>query len=298
MMAKMFYTSEETQQLLNLSEADLRQLTLENRLREFRDGGQVRYKADQVESLRAELGLAGGDQIDLGPSDTGAGMVGLADSRGGTAGGSVISLADSQSRDDTATDLGLSPSMSRVGSGSGINVLGDSGAGADPMAQTSVSPSSGLSGINMDAMGSGSGLLDLSRERDDTSLGAPVIEDIQGGSKTGLSGMGTAIGGAIGGAAGGAALPLPMPSRGAPVYVSAPDAVGSGLGAAALAASVVVLLVGILAVAGAVTGTKTFISDLTAPSNAAATPWYFVFGGGAVAALIFFVVGLVLGKKK
>lgn len=294
MMAKMFYTSEETQQLLNLSEADLRQLTLENRLREFRDGGQVRYKADQVEALRAELGLAGGDQIDLGPSDTGAGMVGLADSRGGTAGGSVISLADSQSRDDTATDLGLSPSMSRTGSGSGINVLGDSGAGADPMAQTAVSPSSGLSGINMDAMGSGSGLLDLSRERDDTSLGAPVIEDIQGGSKSGLSGMGTAIGGAVGGAA----LPLPMPSRGAPVYVNAPDAIGSGLGAAALAASVVVILVGILSVAGAVTGTKTFISDLTAPANGAATPWYFVFGGGAVAALVFFVVGLVLGKKK
>lgn len=287
MMAKMFYTADETRQLLGKDEEELKQLTRENRLREFRDGGRVLYKADQVDALRAEMG--GGDQIDLGPSDTGSGLA--IDAPSGTSGGSVISLADSTSKEDTATDLGLSP-VGLSGTGSGINVLGDES--SDPSAQTAVSQSSGLSEqFNVESMGSGSGLLDLSRERDDTSLGMPVMES---GSGAGLSASGLSdVTGASIPASGGM-------GRGAPVYIVAPDPVGTGLGAAALAAAVVVLLVGILAIAAAVTGTTTFLSDLLNPSNngvpGPGTPWYYIFGGGAVAALIFFVVGMVLGKKR
>src|SRR5690606_20080099 len=116
---------------------------------------------DQVESLKAELG-GGGDQVDLGPSDTGA-PLGLVDSRG--ASGSGIALADSgtgsgmmQMKEDTAlaADLGLSGSVGGVpspghvtpgssqagmagGSGGGISVFGpEEVERADPMAQTNI----------------------------------------------------------------------------------------------------------------------------------------------------------------
>src|SRR5437762_7815558 len=91
MMAKMFYTLEETKAALQKNEEEIKQLTREGRLREFRDGPTLMYKTDQVEAIRGELG--GGpprDAIDI--SDTGA-PIGLVDSRG--ASGTGISLVDS-----------------------------------------------------------------------------------------------------------------------------------------------------------------------------------------------------------
>ena len=77
-MAKMFYTMEETKASLGRNEEDIKQLAREGRLREFRDGPRLMFKADQVEQLKAELG---GDQVDLGVSDSG-GLIGLVDTTG------------------------------------------------------------------------------------------------------------------------------------------------------------------------------------------------------------------------
>src|ERR1700685_2088254 len=79
-MAKMFYTLDEAKTALGKSEEDIKQLAREGRLREFRDGPRLMFKADQVEALRAELS-GGGETVDLGPSDSGM-AIGLADSRG------------------------------------------------------------------------------------------------------------------------------------------------------------------------------------------------------------------------
>src|SRR5687768_10296037 len=130
MMAKMFYTLDEAKAALGKNEEEIKQLAREGRLREFRDGPRLMFKADQVESLKAEMGGSGGggmrDQVDLGVSDTGA-PIGLVDTgRGNT--GSMISLVDSDMgsrgptgsvgglKDDTAlaADLGLSGSMGGV----------------------------------------------------------------------------------------------------------------------------------------------------------------------------------------
>jgi hypothetical protein len=66
---------------------------------------------------------------------------------------------------------------------------------ADPMAKTQIAPSLDDQ-IALDGVGSGSGLLDLTRESDDTSLGAEVLDNIDmdniGGS-TISSGLGEAI---------------------------------------------------------------------------------------------------------
>ncbi|MDW8262990.1 MAG: hypothetical protein RMJ35_10740, partial [Phycisphaerales bacterium] len=203
MMAKMFYTLEETKAALNKNEEEIKQLAREGRLREFRDGSRLMFKADQVESLKSELmGGPPRDQVDLSAETTGP--IGLVDSRG--ASGSVISLADTGSRagssigiglapkDDTALaadissgSLGGVPSPGKPGSGSGlagsaagrsaINVFSPDEATADPMAQTNIQSVIGDQ-VTMEGVGSGSGLLDLTRESDDTSLGAELLDEI------------------------------------------------------------------------------------------------------------------------
>jgi hypothetical protein len=221
MMAKMFYTLEETKAALGKNEEEIKQFAREGRLREFRDGPRLMFKADQVEALKNELGLGGANMADMGPSDSG-GPIGLVDSHGGS--GTGISLVDTdagarsgegmQLKDDTALagDLSLGgsmggvPSPGRPGSssgslagsvsGSGINVLGDSVAPADPMAQTAISTGSMTDQVSLEGVGSGSGLLDLTRESDDTSLGAELLDEISpGGSKRGTKAGSGAMGG-------------------------------------------------------------------------------------------------------
>lgn len=260
-MAKMFYTADETRNLLGKDEEELKQLTREGKLREFRDGPKVMYKSDQVDALRGEMGL--GSAVDLGPSDT-SGPLSLADT-GAAPSGSVISLADAGSKEDTATDLGLSPS------GSGVNVLGlDESGVADPSAQTSVSASD---------LSEGSGLLDLSKGRDDTSFGQPVLDEIRGGVGSGLAA-----------GAGVAAAAAAVPARSAPIYVEAPDPLAPALGGAALAAALFTLLPLLFLVSSIMGGSPVF--DLST------MPWFYLLGGGVVAVAVFFVIGLVLGRKK
>src|SRR5947209_413788 len=187
MMAKMFYTLEETKAALGKSEDEIKQFAREGRLREFRDGPRLMFKADQVDQLKSDLGS--GRASDMGPSDSG--MLGLQDI--GASGSGVISLAD--------TDFGLSGSMGGVpspgrtgGSGSGVGASpGGSRAGGitvfdvddahrpDPAAQTAIG--SGIQDqVNLEGVGSGSGLLDLTRESDDTSLGAELLDEISPGA--------------------------------------------------------------------------------------------------------------------
>ena len=102
-MAKMFYTLEEAKSALGKSEDEIKQFAREGRLREFRDGPRLMFKADQVEQLRAELG-AGGDTVDLGVSDSG-GMIGLVDTTG--ASGTSITLAEADTGAGTGAGMSL-----------------------------------------------------------------------------------------------------------------------------------------------------------------------------------------------
>jgi len=314
MMAKMFYTLDETKVALGKTEEEVKQLAREGRLREFRDGPRLMFKADQVEALKAELGGGGGDQIDLGPSDTGA-PLGLADSRG--ASGSGIALVDSgtgsgmmQMKEDTAlaADLGLSGSVSGVpspghvspggsqagGSGAGISVFGpDEVDKADPMAQTNIQGSI-QDQVNLEGVGSGSGLLDLTRESDDTSLGAELLDEIapspgrvQPGAETQMAGSASLPG------FGGIEAAGPAQQRavgGAPVYVEAADPMAPAFGGAALGATAVVLFA-MFVLCSAVAGYRPAVLDTFAEYSL-----WVIAGIGLVVSIIFFVIGLVIGK--
>ncbi|HSZ58158.1 MAG TPA: helix-turn-helix domain-containing protein [Tepidisphaeraceae bacterium] len=324
-MAKMFYTLDEAKTALGKSEEEIKQYAREGRLREFRDGPRLMFKADQVEQLRSEISSGAGDQVDLGVSDSG-GMIDLVDTTG--ASGTSITLADTntgqstgfalksgtgagtvKAKEDTAlaTDLGLSgtaggiPSpaartsgsgMSSGGSRAGINVFGaDEIPGVvDPMAQTAITPST--QEINLESVGSGSGLLDLSRERDDTSLGA-VLEEISPGA-SGAPASDTGIGGGVDlEAPGGGIDRAPL----APVYVQAYDPMAPAFGGLALGAAAFVLF-GLFALIAGVEGTSPgALAWLRDPSRASNQLW-FVLLGGLVTAIIFFVIGMLAGKAR
>src|SRR5437763_7000956 len=94
MMAKMFYTLEEAKAALSKNEEEIKQYAREGRLREFRDGPRLMFKADQVEQLKSELAAGGGgDQVDIGVSDSG-GLIGLVDTGSGSGSGTSITLSD------------------------------------------------------------------------------------------------------------------------------------------------------------------------------------------------------------
>ena len=327
MMAKMFYTLDETRNALAKSEEDIKQLTREGRLREFRDGPRLMFKADQVEQLKAELGGGTLDQVDLGPSDSGA-PIGLVDSRGASGSASGIALSDldasgmsgsgmqMQMKDDTALagDLGLSgsvggmPSPGRTGgtlSGSGltgslsgtgtgrggINVFSadDSVEHADPGAQTAITPADQ---VNLEGVGSGSGLLDLTRESDDTSLGAELLDEIAPGSKSKRPRTATDSGIAAAEAGEGRRIVTPPA-----VYVEAPDPLAPALGGMAFGAAIFALIGGLVITAG-ILGARPALIDMVAGKPGDNRSLVVIFGIGFGIAAVCGLIGLVAGKKR
>ncbi|HEY1628500.1 MAG TPA: hypothetical protein VGF52_01505 [Tepidisphaeraceae bacterium] len=329
MMAKMFYTLDETKSALAKNEEEIKQYTREGRLREFRDGPRLMFKADQVEALKNELGVGSGSGLsDTNIGESGA-PIGLIDSR--TASATGISLVDSdttshsgltgagmQLKDDTAMgDLGSlggtatnipSPSPGVIGTGSmagtraggsGINVLGESATPADPAAQTAIS--SGVPDqISLEGVGSGSGLLDLTRESDDTSLGAELLDEIApGGTKRGsrAGGSGTGAGGSTvgggtvaGGSAAGATGMGTGRRVGTPIFVEAPDSLAPALGGAALGAVIMIVFAG-FALMSAVMDTRPPILDSMKNLS-----MLVLAGIGFGVAIIMAILGAVLGK--
>ena len=144
----------------------------------------------------------------------------------------------------------------------------------------------------LEGTGSGAGLLDLTRESDDTSLGAELLDDITPGAKKRPktvtdSGIGTGV----------AALAEPRGRAvAAPVMVEALDPSAVAFGAMALGAALVLLVMGIV-LASAIMGTRpalvTSIMTLTSGDKLL----YVIFGIGFAIAAVFGIVGLLVGKS-
>jgi hypothetical protein len=266
--------------------------------------------------------------VDLGPSDSGA-PIGLVDSKG-SGSGAGITLSDSDVsagagpvKDDTAlaADLGLSgsvggvPSPARVTlhsasgsglagsaggsrSGSGINVFSaDEVEHADPAAQTAISPAL-RDQVNLEGVGSGSGLLDLTRESDDTSLGAELLDEIAPGNAATVRRTAPGVVG-IDSAAGlsGAGLDVPearkLPTRTTITYAEEADPSAAAFGGAALAAALVTLF-GAFVLINAVVGIRpSMVQSLVGEANHGIIFFTLI---GLILAIIFFVIGLLLGK--
>ncbi len=198
-MAGNFYTVEQVAEKLGISVEEIQQYVQDGRLREFRDGEKVLFKSGEVDSLVSDTGNIEniealsdeiGIELEAADGSTGSGIEGLmaeiesedseveltSDETGEISLAPDILAGSSEmeiSQDDTSTGI------------EGVNVLDESDAefslAEDTLGETkAVSPKEVErldEDVNLDSFGSGSGLLDLSLQADDTSLGA-VLDDI------------------------------------------------------------------------------------------------------------------------
>ena len=173
MAKKMYYNEAEAAQKLGIPVADLAKLVRDDKLRVFQDGPKKMYKVDEVDKL---AGASGAEEVDIALQPAEQSSLG------------AITLGDS---DETIA----SAKEDTVITTEGISIFDEEDLeieAADPMAKTQIAPSLDDQ-VAIEGVGSGSGLLDLTRESDDTSLGAEVldhIDDVEGAVGSGISSEG------------------------------------------------------------------------------------------------------------
>ena len=296
-MAKMFYTAEEAAAKLSVSEDGLKALVGENKLREFRDGARVMFKVDQVDKLLSSQGASAAGGSVLGLAGSTAGGIGLSDSG--------IPLSESGKSDAISlADSDIKPAAKEDTVVTGQNMF-DTGEvkPADSAAQTQIQ-SAIDDQLSLEGVGSGSGLLDLTRESDDTSLGAELLDEIYpgGDSKAGAQAVGSSTGifeappsSAMEGS-GPSGLEHVAGQTGAPLglaeVVEAPDAAAGAFGGMALAAALV-MGVTVAVVLSAFKG----LSPSWMDSITASTTSLLIFVGiMVIVSALFAFVGLFVGK--
>ncbi len=157
----------------------------------------------------------------------------------------------------------------------------------------------GIDDLTLESVGSGSGLLDLTRESDDTSLGAELLEEVYSSdddfvdvpAASGLFEAADASGGneALGGEA--APVAAAAAPAGASVAAQAWDPSGSGL-ATGLCIGAFVCLLGVFAIVGIeAIGSSSGIAPLIGEQL-----WIWT-GGVAGGTVLLGLLGLVIGKK-
>lgn len=181
-MAKPFYTLEEVCEKLGKSADEVKAMVRDGILREFRDAGKVFFKSEDVN--RAAAGDSG--EIILEPGDEDA-LPSMIDSSGGT---SVIGLAPLDEDEPAPARPAPKPAPTPAAKkkedtavmGGGLGIFGDEAElDADPLEKTQIT-SGGTDQVSLEGTGTGSGLLDLTRESDDTSLGE-VLDEIYPGEE-------------------------------------------------------------------------------------------------------------------
>jgi len=293
-MAKPFYSLEEACRRLGKDEAAVRGLVREGKLREFRDAGKVFFKAEDVESL------AGGGPQEVALEPAVEELPTLAEETG-SGGTSVIGLAPVE-EDETAKRK----KEDTVITASGIGVFDDDELeiDADPMAKTQITTGATGDQVSLEGTGSGSGLLDLTREADDTSLGAELLDEIYPGEEEApaRSGMRAVP------AAARSATPVPAPpaeeavEEAEPQEAAAPVAVlervvgpvavdpMEGLFGGLLVGTAILLVLAGSVVAGVLQG---FLPDYA--RFLSARFWLFL-GGAALVAVLAGLVGVLIGR--
>jgi len=288
-MAKMFYTSQEAAEVLGKTEDDIIEMTKSGQIQEFLDRDQRMYKKEQIDLL---AGHGEEDEEAGNLNDSDIDMIGLADSN------DVDVLMESKEE----SVLGLEDSKETTG----ISIFdADELETADPAAATQVSDTIEPMEFSLDNAGSGSGLLDLTREVDDTSLGADlnmIDEEIYSptdgsGEASGMaSGMESGIAGGLGGESGffdtGADEADATPASGLamPVAVEVYDGGWSGAGVGFALPAIVALFLTATILISLMTGSIATIADTLAGN-------YTVYiGAAAGVTIVLGIVGYFIGK--
>ena len=261
-MAKMYYTEEEAMDKLGLSQEELTAHVRDRKLRLFKDGDRNMFMASEVDAIAPQDDE---EEVELAPVEPAA--------------HDDVTLSDADApavpgKEDT------------VITAEGISIFDDEDLeidAADPMAKTQIAQSI-EDQIAIEGVGSGSGLLDLTRESDDTSLGE-VIDRIDLDDTSGEE---------IALPAGGAFGEPPMAIESGPTIVAEiPEAVDAGSGMFSgfiVGAGILALLLGAITLAVSWGVVPSYVSILK--ENILV-----VLIGAVVLVGVFGVIGLLIGKS-
>jgi hypothetical protein len=187
MASKPFYSMSEVRAKLGKTEDEIKALVRDGTLREFRDAGKIFFKAEDIDKLAAPPSEADDTgEIVLEPAEgeraagIDDGLPNLADDTSG--GTSIIGL---EPLEEEQPEEEKKKKEDTVITASGIGVFDDDELeiDADPMAKTHITTGATDDQISLEGAGSGSGLLDLAREADDTALGADLLDEIYPGEE-------------------------------------------------------------------------------------------------------------------
>ena len=372
-MAGMFYSLQEAAEKLNKTEAELKELVKEGRLREFRDGSNLLFKVDEVEALVSEADIMGLEEVSdaeafepeaLEPQaaegeapeidfaeeeipgmeaelpefeaqapeageelpdfevelpELGEDELSVAEPTEETepaaAGTDEILLAPETGAPAMSSDL---TDADTALTGLGTSVLGETDRDYevtdDTMAETSIP--TGTAGttapevpleeieedVNLDTFGSGSGLLDLSLQADDTSLGG-VLDEIYTAEGAGVEPSAEAEGEEA--PAGGIEpdqmlgeedIGAPQPAAEAlaltaPVIEAAPDAQSNMLGMLLFLPLLIVIYTAVVAVAGRLEVKPAILGAIQG------FIWYIMGGAVVLALLVAGAAFLLTGER-
>jgi hypothetical protein len=271
-MDKMFYTLEEAAAKLGKPSSQVREMAASGQIQEFRDGDRFMYKCEQIDLV------AGGDEIDIIPlADANDDLIPL------SASGTGISVR-SDDRESTGISIFEAENTDEDDPSAVTRVT------ASPVPLMDPGDDSGKS-----ASGSG-GLLDLTREGDDTSLGANLLDDVYGSDtvaqQTAVDSPSTDGGdlfespaGDMSEASGAAAVPMLMVAE---PYDGAGSGLVGGLAIGMIAAGGVAAFAVIMAMTSTLGGgSLTFFAD----------NFWAVVGGAAGITLVAAILGWVLGRR-
>jgi hypothetical protein len=181
-MAKAFYSMEEVCELLGKGSDEVKALVRDGALREFRDAGKIFFKAEDVNKLAGGDVSASEDSGEIMLESAAEAEPGLPATPDGD-GTSFIGLAPVDESEPMPERKGSDRSGRPATAGIGVFDDDELDIDADPMAETQITTTAGEDQVSLEGTGSGSGLLDLTREADDTSLGAELLDEIYPGEE-------------------------------------------------------------------------------------------------------------------
>ena len=189
---KMYYNDQEAAEVLGISAEEFARYIRDDKVRVFQDGPRKMFRVDEIDALAGGSGPSGEEEIELtAVADTGGEEeIELPLVEQGAEKEAAIAFEKTVALDKTADEVSLAEAdvdadkpktkEDTVITAEGISIFDEEDLeieAADPMAKTQIAPSLDDQ-ISIESVGSGSGLLDLTRESDDTSLGVEVLDHI------------------------------------------------------------------------------------------------------------------------
>ncbi len=290
-MSKMFYSAEEAAEKLGKTVEEVMEMASSGEIQSFKQDDQDMFRVEQIDMLAEDDDL--GD-IEIALEDSG-----VSDPLGLSGSAAAIDLGGDASGDSALGGLDLSGEIGledSAAAGADDSFLAGSGMGTGISAFEAGSDASGGDllddDLSLETIGSGSGLLDLTRESDDTSLGAELIEEVYSSDDSGAPASASGLFEAVGdGGSGLDDIAAPVGGMSAvPVMVEAYEGGWSGLGVGMGIVAVAALC--LVALMAFVTGNGT-LPAIAEMMTSNLTVW----AGGLVGGLIIFgLLGFFIGK--